>query len=97
MKNLEPKFTKLRVYLKNHHIELVNEILSGLSQEFVEECRSFSDNTGALILEIVAARTNIHQRIVPWIEEHFPESFITMEAVCGYRISGKEGHQLYGR
>jgi len=47
------------------------------------------------VVEIVALRQNMHQRIVPMVDESFPEAFYTMEGICGVEIASRPDHQLY--
>lgn len=90
MKNLDPKYTKLRLYGRKsndsqpEHFQ--KAVGSSLECGLIDAFELFIGHEGNYIVEIVALRQNIHQRVVPMIEEAFPGSFYTLESVCGFRV-----------
>lgn len=95
MQKLEPKFTKLRAYIEGNYPGLRDNVQSKFPNRFMESCETFKSDSGKTILEIIALRVSIHQRIVPMIEELFPNSFVTMEAVCGFQTRSEAKHKHY--
>lgn len=90
MKNLDPKYTKLRLYTRKSNDSQLEHfqkaVGSSLESGLVDAFESFIGHEENHVVEIVALRQNIHQRVVPMIEEAFPGSIYTLESVCGFRV-----------
>lgn len=98
MKSLEPKYTKLRLYVRQVDTPILasfhRDMSENLNRALIDAFEILGGNENSIV-EIVALRQSVHQRIVPMIEEAFPGAFYTMEAVCGFRVASGTGHQLY--
>ena len=100
MRNLQPEYTKVRVYLDPNAPERKEStsLFLNRAREFGAEavCEiALTANQSAI--EIIARRNMIHEHIVPLIEESLPNAFVTMEAVCAFRTKRSADHPVYGK
>ena len=99
MRNLQPEYTKVRVYLEQRSSDCKENtsLFLNRAREFgVEAVCEISLTANQSAIEIVARRDLIHQHIVPLIEESLPNAFVTMEAVCAFRTRRSSDHPVYG-
>jgi hypothetical protein len=100
MRNLQPDYTKVRVYLELNspdYKENTSLFLSRAREFGVEAVCEIALTANQTAIEVIARRNMIHEHIVPLIEEFLPNAFVTLEAVCAFRTKRSADHPVYGK
>jgi hypothetical protein len=91
MVNLSPTHTKARLYLGSvgdHSLQrsMANAFRERLDLRYFDAIAVTETLDHSVVIEVVGERKSIRDKLVPFAHEALPGAFVTMEAVCAFKV-----------